>query len=73
MTKTEEILVALMDGDTGPLARFVKTLSNEDLAKLREGLVLFDKIVYIEGLSSVRWMTPERRRSDDLGNHAVHR
>lgn len=54
MTKTEEILVALMEGDMGPLARFMRTLSDEDLLKLWDGLDLARRTIFCEVMSSSR-------------------
>lgn len=55
MTKAEELLVALMEGDTGPFARFMQTLSDEDLLKLWDGIDLARRTIFCEVMSSARY------------------
>lgn len=54
MTRTEELLVALMESDMGPFARFLRTLSDEDLAKFKQGVGHLTTAVALEEMSSRR-------------------
>lgn len=51
MTRTEELLVALMEFDNESLARFVKTLSFEDLLRFEQGLRLATVVANIEQIT----------------------
>jgi hypothetical protein len=65
MTKTEELLVAILDGDMGPFARFLRTLSDEDLAKFKQGVELLTTAVAMEEMSS------RREFQADEGHHTA--
>lgn len=69
MTKTEEMVVALMEGDMGPLARFMRTLSNEDLLKLWDGIDLAKSTIFCEVMSSAR----DDSNSSQLNRESIRR
>lgn len=48
MTSTEQLVVAMLEGDIRPMLRFARNLSDDDLASLLEGTSKLRQVAFVE-------------------------